>query len=179
MRELLTVRKGEPGCIILGDGDKHIRVRFADTESATKEEIANVLCSPRGKKALVDTGFPLAISLDWFWERAGVLRFADVSFPLASVERSWLPRKRFTLTLHPYMWSGTRKQNIWFNAVMGYMVQGMPEGQVAWITNSRLGHQKPAWKIGWTFADYRNQMPSEFETPVAALAYLQGAIDKA
>jgi hypothetical protein len=70
-------------------------------------------------------------------------------------------------------------QKVMSGTVIGYMVEGMPECQVVWITNSRLEHQKPAWKIGWALAGYSDQVATEFDTPEGALAHLQTVIERA
>ena len=87
--EVLKIEEAGSDYVRLGDGDRHVRINFADDEAFSKEDSAGFFRGLQGKPAAIPVEGPFFIAVD-FWRDIfdGSLKVIPFTFTVASVERS-------------------------------------------------------------------------------------------
>jgi hypothetical protein len=86
--EVFKIEEVGADYLMLRDGTRDVRIRFADDEMFSKEESAGFFHPLQGKPAAIPVDGPFFIAVDFWRDRFdGSLKVIPFNFSVASVER--------------------------------------------------------------------------------------------
>jgi len=83
--QVFKIEEAGPDYVVLRDGDKGVRVKFADDETFTKEDSAAFFRPLQGKPAAIPVRGPFFIAVD-FWRDDFGVKVVPFPFTISSVE---------------------------------------------------------------------------------------------